>query len=336
MEEQQNTEVNTNNPEEGKPKRKGVKRTITAVLLLLIAVGVTYFIIDSLKYESTDDAYVETTTVSVAPKVSGHITEVYIKDNQAVKEGDPIAKIDSTDYEIALDKADAAYQRMLLNQENAKAYLIASKLNIELAKKDLDRYTDLYAEGAVSKQTLDAAQAKYDAAKANLTNSEQAILSDGDKKVADADLRALKAAKDQASKNLDYTKIYAPQSGTIANRRVEKGMYVTVGSPLCAIVPNEVWIVANFKENQLKGMKKDLPVDIKIDAYPNKVFKGKIDSIQRSSGAKSSLFPPENAVGSFVKIVQRIPVKIVFTEEIDPEKYNIVPGMSVVPKVHVK
>ncbi len=336
MEEQQNTEVNTNNPEEGKPKRKGVKRTITAVLLLLIAVGVTYFIIDSLKYESTDDAYVETTTVSVAPKVSGHITEVYIKDNQAVKEGDPIAKIDSTDYEIALDKADAAYQRMLLNQENAKANLIASKSNIELAKKDLDRYTDLYAEGAVSKQTLDAAQAKYDAAKANLTNSEQAILSDGDKKVADADLRALKAAKDQASKNLDYTKIYAPQSGTIANRRVEKGMYVTVGSPLCAIVPNEVWIVANFKENQLKGMKKDLPVDIKIDAYPNKVFKGKIDSIQRSSGAKSSLFPPENAVGSFVKIVQRIPVKIVFTEEIDPEKYNIVPGMSVVPKVHVK
>jgi membrane fusion protein (multidrug efflux system) len=303
---------------------------------LLIAVGVTYFIIDSLKYESTDDAYVETTTVSVAPKVSGHITEVYIKDNQAVKEGDPIAKIDSTDYEIALDKADAAYQRMLLNQENAKANLIASKSNIELAKKDLDRYTDLYAEGAVSKQTLDAAQAKYDAAKANLTNSEQAILSDGDKKVADADLRALKAAKDQASKNLDYTKIYAPQSGTIANRRVEKGMYVTVGSPLCAIVPNEVWIVANFKENQLKGMKKDLPVDIKIDAYPNKVFKGKIDSIQRSSGAKSSLFPPENAVGSFVKIVQRIPVKIVFTEEIDPEKYNIVPGMSVVPKVHVK
>ncbi len=334
MEEQQNAEVAAEN-DTARPK-KGVKRTIGIVILIGIIIGVCYFVIDAMKYESTDDAYVETTTVSVSPKISGHITEVYVTDNQSIKEGDKIAKIDSTDYEIALDKADAAYQRMLLNQENAKANLMASKSNIELAKKDLDRYTDLYEEGAVSKQTLDSAQAKYDAARANLTNSEQAILSADDKKVADADLRALKAAKEQASKNLEYTIVYAPQSGTIANRRVEKGMYVSTGSPLCVIVPNKVWVVANFKENQLKGMKKDLPVDIKIDAYPNKVFKGKIDSIQRSSGAKSSLFPPENAVGSFVKIVQRIPVKIVFTEDIDPEKYNIVPGMSVVPKVHVK
>ena len=235
-----------------------------------------------------------------------------------------------------MGKADAAYERMLLGQQNAKANLAASQSNIALAKKDLDRYTQLYADGAVSKQTLDAAQAKYDAAKANLTSAEQAILSDNDNKVADADLRALKAAKEQAVKNLEYTKVVAPQSGTIANRRVEKGMYVTVGSPLCVIVPNEVWVVANFKENQLKDMKPGQEVDIKVDTYPNKVFKGKIDSIQRSSGAKSSLFPPENAVGSFVKIVQRIPVKIVFTEDIDPEKYTIVPGMSVVPKVHIK
>ena len=335
MEEQQKTEI-TEEVKEGKPRKKGVKRCITLVLLILIAIGITLFIMDSLKYESTDDAYIETTTVSVAPKVSGHITKVYITDNQKVKEGDLIAEIDATDYEISLDKADAAYERMLLNQQNAKANLAASKSNIELAKKDLERYTNLYNEGAVSKQTLDAAQAKYDSAQANLTNAEQAILSDGDNKVADADLRALKAAKNQASKNLEYTKIYAPQDGTVANRRVEKGMYVTVGSPLCVIVPNEVWVVANFKENQLKDMKPEQPVDIKVDTYPNKIFKGKIDSIQRSSGAKSSLFPPENAVGSFVKIVQRIPVKIVFTEKIDSDKYTIVPGMSVVPKVHIK
>ena len=332
MEEQQNTEIKE---EEKKPK-KGIKRTLGIVLLVLIVCGVAYFAYDALKYQSTDDAYVETTTVSVAPKVSGHVTEVFIKDNQPIKEGDLIAKIDTTDYEIALEKADAAYERMLLGQQNAKANLAASQSNIALAKKDLDRYTQLYADGAVSKQTLDAAQAKYDAAKANLTSAEQAILSDNDNKVADADLRALKAAKEQAVKNLEYTKVVAPQSGTIANRRVEKGMYVTVGSPLCVIVPNEVWVVANFKENQLKDMKPGQEVDIKVDTYPNKVFKGKIDSIQRSSGAKSSLFPPENAVGSFVKIVQRIPVKIVFTEDIDPEKYTIVPGMSVVPKVHIK
>ncbi len=335
MEEQLNTETKEEVKEE-KKHRKGVKRTIALILLILVGCGIAYFVMDALKYESTDDAYIETTTVSVAPKVSGHITKVYITDNQPIKEGDLIAEIDPTDYEIAFDKADAAYERMLLNQQNAKANLAASKSNIELAKKDLERYTKLYEEGAVSKQTLDAAQAKYDSAQANLTNSEQAILSDGDSKVADADLRALKAAKAQAAKNLDYTKIYAPQTGTISGRRVEKGMYVNVGTPLCVIVPNEVWIVANFKENQLKGMKKDQPVDIKVDTYPNKTFKGKIDSIQRSSGAKSSLFPPENAVGSFVKIVQRIPVKIVFTEDIDSEKYTIVPGMSVVPKVHIK
>ena len=247
-----------------------------------------------------------------------------------------IAEIDPVDYEIKLEQASAKYERMLLNQKNAKANLSASQSNIAVAKKDLDRYTKLYAEGAVSKQTLDAAQAKYDSAQASLTNSEEAILSNGSGKVADADLKELKAQKDQAAKNLEYTKIYAPQDGTIASRRVEKGMYVNVGSPLCVIVPNNVWVVANFKENQLNGMKPGQEVDIKVDTYPNKVFKGKVDSIQRSSGAKSSLFPPENAVGSFVKIVQRIPVKIIFTENIDPNEYTIVPGMSVVPKVRIK
>ena len=334
MEEQQKIEITEEIKEE--KKKKGKKRFITLILLILLAAGVGYYVFDALKYQSTDDAYVETTTVSVAPKVSGEIVKVYITDNQPIKEGDLIAEIDPVDYEIALDKATASYERMLLNQKNAKANLSASQSNIDVAKKDLERYKKLYEEGAVSKQTLDAAQAKYDSAQANLTNSEQAILSDNSNKVADADLKVLKAAKDRANKDLEYTKIYAPQDGTIANRRVEKGMYVNVGSPLCVIVPNKVWVVANFKENQLKGMKPEQEVDIKVDTYPNKVFKGKVDSIQRSSGAKSSLFPPENAVGSFVKIVQRIPVKIVFTEEIDPNEYTIVPGMSVVPKVRIK
>lgn len=331
--EEKNTELQE---KEKKTPVKGVKRAITFCVLAVIAVAAGFIIVDALKYQSTDDAYVETTTVSVAPKVSGQIVKTYITDNQKVKEGDLIAEIDPVDYEIKLEQASAKYERMLLNQKNAKANLSASQSNIAVAKKDLDRYTKLYAEGAVSKQTLDAAQAKYDSAQANLTNSEEAILSNGSGKVADADLKELKAQKDQAAKNLEYTKIYAPQDGTIASRRVEKGMYVNVGSPLCVIVPNNVWVVANFKENQLNGMKPGQEVDIKVDTYPNKVFKGKVDSIQRSSGAKSSLFPPENAVGSFVKIVQRIPVKIIFTENIDPNEYTIVPGMSVVPKVRIK
>lgn len=317
---------------ENKPK----KRFIAGVAIGLLAVGGAFFIHDILKYQSTDDAYVETTTVQVAPRVSGHITEVFIKDNQPVKAGDMIARIDPADYEVALAKKEAVYEKTLLDQTNAKALHNAAKTNIDAAKKDLDRYTNLYKEGAVSKQTLDNAQVKYDNAVANLTKSEQALLSSSDNKVADANLKEVKADRDKAALDLSYTKIYAPQDGTISSRRVEKGMYVNIGTPLCTIVPNEVWIVANFKENQLRHMKPEQEVDIKIDTYPNKVFKGKVDSIQRASGAKSSLFPPENAVGSFVKIVQRIPVKIVFTEEIDPNEYNIIPGMSVVPKVRVK
>ena len=162
------------------------------------------------------------------------------------------------------------------------------------------------------------------------------MLSPNDNKVADADLRAVKAELDQAKLNMQYTKVIAPQDGTVSSRRVETGMYVQPGSPLFVIVPNNVWVVANFKENQLRHMRAGQPVDIKIDTYPDHVFKGEVESIQRSSGAKSSLFPPENAVGSFVKIVQRIPVKIIFTEKYDTNEYNVVPGMSVIPKVRVK
>lgn len=312
--------------------KKPVIITIGIIGLALLA----YFINDVLTYQSTDDAYVETTTVSVAPKVSGQIVEVLITDNQRVNEGDLVARIDDTDYKIKVDQMTAQYERALLNQQNAKANLNAANTNIEVAKKDLERYKNLYEAGAVSKQTLDAAQAKYDSTKAQQVTAEQSIFSQDNSKVADADLKVLKAQKDQAEVNLSYTNIYAPQSGTVASRRVEKGMYVQVGTPLFTIVPDDIWIVANYKENQLRHMKPGQSVDIKVDTYPNKVFKGKVDSIQRSSGAKSSLFPPENAVGSFVKIVQRVPVKIIFTEEIDPEQYNIVPGMSVVPKVKIR
>ena len=326
------TEEKQEQPKENKMFKKPVIIAIAIVGLALLA----YFIVDVLTYQSTDDAYVETTTVSVAPKVSGQIFEVLIKDNQRVNEGDLVARIDDTDYKIKVDQMTAQYERALLNQQNAKANLNAANTNIEVAKKDLERYKNLYEAGAVSKQTLDAAQAKYDSSKAQQVTAEQSIFSDNDSKVADADLKVLKAQKDQAEVNLSYTNIYAPQSGTVASRRVEKGMYVQVGTPLFTIVPDNIWVVANYKENQLRHMKPGQPVDIKVDTYPNKVFKGKVDSIQRSSGAKASLFPPENAVGSFVKIVQRVPVKIIFTEEIDPEQYNVVPGMSVVPKVKIR
>ncbi len=309
------------------------------LITLLAVIGAIFLIFENLKYQSTDDAYVETTTVSVSPKVAGQIVKVYIKDNQSVKAGDVVAEIEKDHYQIALEQATANYERALLNQQNAHANLNAVNSEIELAQRDVERYTNLYKAGAVSKQTLDKALTNLEMVQAKQTTAQQAIFSSNtnqDTKVADAELKALKAQKDRAALDLKYTKILAPIDGTVSGKKVEVGMMVQAGTPLFAIVPNDVWVVANFKETQIKDMKEGMPVDIKIDTYSDKVFEGQIDSIQRSSGAKSSLFPPENAVGSFVKIVQRIPVKITFKNPQDLIDYKIIPGMSVVPRIKTK
>lgn len=316
--------------------KKGKKR-ILAICLAVVAAGVIgHYYINSLMYESTDDAYVESDLVQIAPRVSGQIESINIEDNKRINEGDLIAKIDDADYKIKYEQAKANYEKALYSQKIAKAKLAAVNSEIKTAESELTRYTNLYNAGAVSKQTLDNAQTKYENAKAKLSAAEEDVLSASDDKVADANLRVLKAQKDQAELNLKYTNITAPASGTVTNKNLDKGKYVQVGQPLFTLVSDNVWIEANFKENQVGKMRVGQDVLIKIDAYPSKTFKGKIDSIQKASGAKSSLFPPENAVGSFVKIVQRIPVKIVFTEKINPEEYNIVAGMSVEPKVKVK
>ena len=200
----------------------------------------------------------------------------------------------------------------------------------------------MYKAGIVSKQDYDNSNTHYTVAQANhkaATEKSKAMQSalESHKAKAEAvqaEIKRLEAEVEQAKLDLSYTKIYAPQSGMVSARSVEMGNYIQVGQPLMQIVPEQVWVIANFKEIQLTHMKKGQPVSIKIDTYPGKRFKGHVDSIQRATGAKSSLFPPENAVGSYVKIVQRVPVKIVFDEDI--KDYNIVPGMSVVPKVKIK
>lgn len=330
---------NANNIErkdEQTKKRIGKKRIIAACVLVILGIAVGLYANNASKYQSTDDAYVEAHMVQVAPKVTGQIIELNVEDNQRIKEGDVVAVIDKDDYRIRFEQADADYQKELANQKVAKANFSAVQSEIAVAKADLDRYKKLYESGAVSKQTLDNAQTRYDSVFARKTTVEESILSNGQNKVADANLKSLKAKRDKAELDLRNTEVIAPQSGIVTNKKAEKGAYVGTGSPLFVIVPDEVWVVANYKESQVGNMKEGQPVEIRVDAYPDKVFKGKIDSIQRASGAKSSLFPPENAVGSFVKIVQRIPVKIVFDEPIDSSKYTIVAGMSVVPKVKVK
>ena len=329
-----NEENNIEDEEKTNKKKLPHWVIITAVIVAVTAAVI--FILNGMKYQSTDDAYVEAHMIQIAPKVTGQITELYIRDNQKIKEGDIIAKIDDEDYIIKFNQADAEYQKALANQKVALANLSAADSEIKLAETDLKRYEKLYESGAASKQTLDNARMKLDAVRARYKTADESVLSKDTNTVADANLKVLKSKRDKAELDLKNTTVVAPQDGTVTNKRAEKGAYAVAGSPLFVLVPDEVWIVANFKENQVGKMKEGQPVEIKIDAYPDKVFKGKIDSIQSASGAKSSLFPPENAVGSFVKIVQRIPVKIVFDEEINPEEYNVVAGMSVVPKVKIK
>ncbi len=317
-------------------KVKIQKRYVLAAFVGMILIGVAYLYITSIMFQSTDDAYIESHLVQISPKVSGQVVEVYVDDNQKVNEGDTVIKIDDTDYKVRLAQAEANYQKAIFAQKVAKANLAASNSEIELARKNLERYQNLFEEGAVSEQALDEARTRYEGVKAKNMGAQENIMSGNETKVADADIKALKAIRDQAALNLEYTNVKSLASGTVTNKNVEKGAFVQLGQPLFALASDEVWIVANFKENQVGKMHPGQKVDITIDAYPNKVFKGRIDSIQRASGAKSSLFPPENAVGSFVKIVQRIPVKIVFEEDIKKGKYNIVAGMSVVPKVRIK
>ena len=222
---------------------------VGSIILIIVAAVYIYKI---LGVESTDDAYVETTTVQVSPKVSGQLVKVLVEDNQNVKKGDLVAVIEDNDYKIKLAQATAKYNEALQNQKNAQANHSAVKTRIDVAKADFERYKHSYEAGAVSKREYDVAKAKYDEAKAILTNTQEALITKNGKSVADAQIAELKALKEQAELYLSYTKIYAPQDGTVAGKKASVGMMVQPGTPLLTIVPHNVWIVANFKENQLE------------------------------------------------------------------------------------
>jgi len=167
------------------------------------------------------------------------------------------------------------------------------------------------------------------------TGRQQVAVSQAQADTAGASIEQLQAVLDQAELELSYTKIYAPDSGRVANKSVEQGALVQAGQPLLSIVPGDVWVTANFKESQIGRMQPGQPVEISVDAYPGKSFKGHVDSIQPGTGARFSLLPPENATGNYVKVVQRVPVKIVFDEPPDP-KHMLAPGMSVEPEVYIR
>lgn len=306
-------------------KKRVVVPFITAIVLLTFGLIVS---INSIFYKSTDDAFVEGHIITVAPRVAGPVEKLLIEDNQEVKKGDLLLEIDSKDYEAKLKQSKAKLEEARAALVNADNQVEKSFSQLDFAQNDYTRYSQMYSKGIASTQDYDSAKTKLTTAQAE-NKSAKARFDE-----LSATIKKLEAEVEENELNLTYTKIYATQDGKITHRTVEQGNYVQVAQPLFAIAQDNVWVVANFKETQVANMKKGQPVKIKIDAFGHKKFNGKVDSLQMASGAKASLFPPENAVGSYVKIVQRIPVKIVFTDDITG--LNVIPGMSVVPTVKVK
>ena len=306
-------------------KKRVLVPSITGIIFLICGL---FYAIHTVYYKSTDDAFIEGHVITVAPRVSGPVLHLNIEDNQDVKKGDLLLEIDPNDYQAKLKETKAKLDEAKSALVSADNQVTKSLSDLDFARNDYERYSKMREKGISSKQDYEASLNKLTVAEAN-NNSAKAKFEE-----IQSTIKRLEAEVEQDELNLSYTKIYAAADGKITNRSVEQGNYVQVAQPMFAIVPEKMWIVANFKETQLANMKPGQPVKIKIDTYGGKKFSGKVDSIQRSTGARASLFPPENAVGSYVKIVQRVPVKIVFTEDIS--KYNIVPGMSVVPEVKVK
>lgn len=306
-------------------KKRVLVPSITGIIFLILGI---FYGIHNIYYKSTDDAFIEGNIITVAPRVSGLVLNLNIEDNQDVKKGDLLLEIDPNDYQAKLREKKAELEEAKASLIRAENEVTKSLSDLDFAQNDYERYSKMKEKGISSKQDYESslnkltnAQSNNNAAKAKYNEIQYTI-------------KRLEAEVEQEELNLSYTKIYATTDGKITNRSVEQGNYIQTAQPLFAIVPAKVWVIANFKETQLANMKPGQPVKIKIDTYGHKKFKGKVDSIQRSTGAKASLFPPENAVGSYVKIVQRVPVKITFDEDIS--EYNIVPGMSVVPEVKVK
>jgi membrane fusion protein (multidrug efflux system) len=340
-----------------------------AILAGLLYFGLDY-LITALTHESTDDAFIAAHVVSIAPRVAGEVAAVHVLDNQMVHSNDPLMEIDPADYTTSVtqkqssaDAAAANYQSMLaaLNlmsekvttaqatADQSKADAEAAQATDTRAQADFQRYTELRKQNTISAQEFDAAQAAVKQGDANLTAAKQKAIADASKinesraelsateaavAMALAQMRQAEANVQAAHLDLSYTKIHAPCDGRVTRKAVEPGDYVQIGQQLMSLVPTDVWVIANFKESQLQKMRPGQRVSVEIDALGGRMFQAHVDSVQAGSGAAFSLLPPENATGNYVKVVQRVPVKIFFDEPL-PAGHTFGPGLSVTPSVQV-
>ena len=338
-------------------RRHPVWTALAAIVLIALAVAV-YFVwsIYFHPYETTDDAFVDARSFSLAAKVSGYIDEVAVTDNQHVAAGAVIAKIAPRDYQIAVGQAEAQVESANAAIANAAAQIevataavdearaqeASTLAALQFAKDEAARQRQLLQGGAGSLQTsqqaesnLRQAQAAYNQAQASVTSAmKNRTAAEAQRNSAAASLKQAQAQRESAEQNLGYTTLTAAQPGRVVRLSGSKGQFVEAGQAIAMFVPDEVWVTANFKETQLADMRPGQPVDLTIDAYPDHVLHGRVDSVQPGSGTAFSLLPAENATGNYVKVTQRVPVKIVVDQW--PTDVAIGPGMSVVPTVTVR
>jgi membrane fusion protein (multidrug efflux system) len=325
-----------------------------AALLLAMVGGIIWWL-SVRDYESTDDAFVDARNVSVSPQVVGAIIQVPVTDNELVQTGGLLVQIDPRDYEAAVAEVQAQVAQVNATIANLDAQIEAQNARIDQAGKQVvqtqaaltfaqqenDRAQDLVKRGAGTQQAaqqtssnLIQGQATVASAQANLVAAQKQIpVLQAQRENAEAQLKQMEAALQHAKDNLERTRLTAPEPGRATKISAAVGALAQPGQLLMIFVPENTWVTANFKETQLSDMRPGQPADISINAYPGRAFKGHVDSVQAGSGAAFSLLPPENATGNFVKVVQRVPVKIVF--DVPPDVY-IGPGMSVVPSVKVR
>jgi membrane fusion protein, multidrug efflux system len=343
-----------------KPRKNFLRRhplmAGAGLVALLVAGAAAYVYWDhSSHFESTDDAFIAARQFAIAPKIAGYVTAVPVTDNQHVNKGDVIAKIDQRDYLTALAQAQAQVagaeagihnvDTQIATQDaqiaSAQAQVAQTQANQELAKVTWGRDQPLVKQGWATAQqgttdiqNLKAQQATVDSAQAALKVAQRQIDTlRAQRTTQEASLAQAQAQLDQANLNLSYTTVTADQPGRVVNLSGAVGQYAQAGTNLTMFVPDDIWVVANYKETQLDRMRPGQPVDLEIDAYPERAFHGHLDSVQPGSGPAFSLLPPENATGNYVKIVQRVPVKLILDNP--PTDVSLGPGMSVVPTARV-
>ena len=341
----------------------------TLALFGLLFYGLRY-LGESLTHEWTDDAFLDAHFISIAPKVSGQVKRVHAKDNQSVKAGDLLVEIDPRDLAVQLDQKRAAVESARANVVLLRALVELSRTQVasaeatakqsaaeadaaqataDKAKADLKRAEELIQNHTISPQEFDSAKAAATATEASLKAAQEKAESNRAKVVearaqVEAAQKAFERGEAQARQaepdvqaaelNLSYARVTAPADGYVTKKAAESGDYIEVGQKLMALVPSDLYITANFKETQVEHIRPGQPVRITVDSAEGRAFTGHVDSIMAGSGARFSLLPPENAVGNYVKVVQRIPVKILFDEPVEAA-HVLGPGMSVVPSVHV-